>query len=346
MAAEEKYEFLGARVVYASPAMKELHARVQQAALCDAAVLVTGESGAGKEAIARAVHHYSPRRDRPWVDINCAALPEHLVESELFGYEKGAFSGADRAKPGLFELASTGTLLLDEIGEIDAKLQAKLLRVLDWGEFFRLGGVRKIKVDVRIIAAINSNLAQAVEQGRFRQDLFYRLAQVRLEVPPLRMRPEDIRVLIGLFCEQFRFDRRFSEAAMDLLLSYSWPGNVRELRSLVIGLMGLPAGTEVRPEHLPGEILSCKRSVPDTSTSLRRLLEATAPESAWAGEPGLTLLERTERAVIQSVLQQTNGHQEKAAEILGISSRTLRRKLQGLDGRAAVPTFLTGGAGE
>lgn len=332
---EEIYDFLGARVVYASASMKELHARVRQIAPCDAAVLVTGESGAGKEAVARAIHYYSLRKDRPWVDINCAALPEHLVESELFGYEKGAFSGADRAKPGLFELASSGTLLLDEIGDIDPKLQVKLLRVLDWGEFFRLGGVRKIKVDVRVIASTNSDLKQAVEAGRFRQDLYYRLAQVRLEVPPLRSRPEDIHALVRMFCAQFSISHAFSQAALDLMLAYPWPGNVRELRSLVIGLLGLPAGVEIRPEHLPPEIRSLQKAAEESSSSLQRLMEATQSPSAVDGAAGAGLLERTERALIESILKRTNGHQEKAAEILGISSRTLRGKLQGFSGPAA-----------
>jgi len=326
---EELYEFLGARMVYASGAMRNLHSRVREIAAWDAAVLITGESGAGKEAIARAVHHYSGRSQRPFVDINCAALPEHLVESELFGYERGAFSGADRAKPGLFELASTGTLLLDEIGDIDAKLQVKLLRVLDWGEFYRLGGVKKVKVDVRVIASTNTDLRRAVEQGRFRQDLYYRLAQVRLEVPPLRHRPEDVAALLRMFCEQFRVHNSVNPAAMDRLLHYSWPGNVRELRSLVIGLLGLPPGVEIQPEHLPAEVRSQGPPARDMAASLHQLAAATQSPlvSVPTDTPGVGLLERTEHALIRSILRETNGHQERAAEILGISSRTLRRKL-------------------
>jgi len=322
---EEKYEFLGAKMVFASGAMKELLEHVRQVAPCEATVLVTGESGAGKEGIARAIHHYSARSERPWVDINCAALPDHLVESELFGHEKGAFSGADRAKPGLFELASTGTLLLDEIGEIDAKIQVKLLRVLDQGEFYRLGGVKKVKVDVRVIASTNSDLTRAVEQGRFRQDLYYRLAQVRLEVPPLRERPEDVRVLLDLFREQYRVKPGLSEAAWRLLLGYRWPGNVRELRNLVIGFLRQGAGSEIGPEHLPRAIHREQWRLEGSAASLQNLAEAMA-------EGGGGLLERTERALIDSVMKKTSGHHEKAAEILGISSRTLRRKLQGANG--------------
>lgn len=333
---EERHEFLGARMVYASPAMRSLHDQIRQIAPCEAAVLVTGESGAGKEAVARALHHYSRRSAGPWVDINCGALPEHLVESELFGHEKGAFSGADRSKPGLLELASGGTLLLDEIGEIDPKLQVKLLRVLDWGEFYRLGGVKKVKVDVRIIASTNSDLRRAIEQGRFRQDLYYRLAQVRLEVPPLRARPDDIRSLLRLFCEQYGVAQPLSAAAMLLLMGHPWPGNVRELRNLVIGFLRLPAGAEIRPEDLPEEIRPRHAVADDSAASLQKLLEATT--GGVAPEGGL--LDRTERALIESILKKTSGHQERAAEILGISSRTLRRKLQGFGGEGTVPPRL------
>jgi two-component system response regulator AtoC len=335
---QEEHEFLGAKVVYASSSMRDLLARVRQVASCDAAVLVTGESGAGKEAIARAVHYYSRRNEGPWVDINCAALPEHLVESELFGYEKGAFSGADRSKPGLFELASTGTLLLDEIGDIDAKLQVKLLRVLDWREFYRLGGVKKIKVDVRVVASTNSDLRRAVEEGRFRKDLYYRLAQIRLEVPPLRERPEDILALLKMFCQEYQVTGQISPAAIECLLGYSWPGNVRELRSLVIGFLGLTAGREVTPDDLPAEIHEARQLCASSEDSLQHLFEATANGGAPANIGGTGLLDQAERALIDSVLKRTDGHQEKAAAILGISSRTLRRKLQGREGGELGPS--------
>src|SRR6185436_9091953 len=197
-----KHSFLGMPAVIGSKAMEALLSLVERVARTNAAVLITGETGSGKELVARAVHHYSLRHAKPWVDVNCAALPEHLMESELFRYEKGAFSGADSTKPGLFELANTGTLFLDEIGELDRKMQVKLLRVLDGTPYYRLGGVRKISVDVRIVSATNLNLEEAVRTGRFRSDLYHRLSQVHLKVPPLRERPDDVVALAALFLEQ------------------------------------------------------------------------------------------------------------------------------------------------
>src|SRR3984893_2801248 len=187
-----RLEFLGMPAVVASPAMQELLAMVQRVAQTQASVLIQGESGSGKELIARALHHYSLRCSKPWVDVSCAALPEHLVESELFGYEKGAFSGANSPKPGLFELAHNGTLFLDEVGEIEPRMQVKLLRVLEGAPYYRLGGVRKVSVDVRVIAATNQDLDQMIGTGRFRADLYHRLGQINLRVPPLRERTEDI----------------------------------------------------------------------------------------------------------------------------------------------------------
>src|SRR5260370_29681441 len=196
------YSFHGMPAVVRSKAMENLLSLAERVARTNATVLITGETGSGKELIARALHHYSLRNSKPWVDVNCAALPEHLVESELFGYEKGAFSGADSLKHGLFELANTGTLFLDEIGELDHKMQVKLLRVLDGTPYYRLGGVRKIKVDVRILSATNVNLEEAVRAGKFRSDLYHRLNQIRLLVPPLRERPEDVVALAGMFLDR------------------------------------------------------------------------------------------------------------------------------------------------
>src|SRR6266404_4894175 len=196
------HTFLGMTAVIRSKAMLELLSVAERVGRTSAAVLITGETGSGKEIVARAVHHYSLRHSRPWVDVNCAALPEHLMESELFGYEKGAFSGADSMKQGLFELANTGMLFLDEIGELDQKMQVKLLRVLDGTPYYRLGGVRKISVDVRVVSATNANLEEEVRAGRFRSDLYHRLSQIHLQVPPLRERPDDISALADLFIEQ------------------------------------------------------------------------------------------------------------------------------------------------
>src|SRR5713226_6458578 len=228
------HSFLGMPVVVGSKAMEALLALVARVARTSAAVLITGETGSGKEIVARAVHHYSLRHSRPWVDVNCAALPEHLIESELFGYEKGAFSGADSMKQGLFELANTGTLFLDEIGELSNKMQVKLLRVLDGTPYYRLGGVRKISVDARVVSATNQNLEEAVRAGKFRSDLYHRLNQIRLLVPPLRERPEDVVALAGLFLHQQDEGLRFSSDGIEALVRYGWPGNVRELRNLVV----------------------------------------------------------------------------------------------------------------
>src|SRR5256885_8029157 len=219
--------------ILASPVMHKFMELVDRVAGQSETVLITGETGTGKELIARTIHESSHRRSRPWVDINCAALPENLVESELFGYEKGAFSGADGSKPGLFELADKGTLFLDEIGELQLQTQVKLLRVLDGQPFYRLGGHRKIKVDVRIVAASNQNLEAAVKEGRFRQDLFHRLGQFQLRVPPLRERPEDIVALAEHFLRLKAPQKNFSPQAISALLSHAWPGNIRELRNLV-----------------------------------------------------------------------------------------------------------------
>src|ERR1700678_331701 len=186
------HEFIGTPALFASQAMRVLLAQVEKVAATDATVLITGESDCGKEVIARAVHHYSRRNSKSWVDVNCAALPENLLESELFGYEKGAFSGADSAKPGLFEMADHGTLLLDEIGDLDRRMQVKLLRVLDGASYYRVGGVKKVSTDVRLVAATNQDLKLAVQEGRFRSDLFHRLSQIPISVPPLRDRRDDI----------------------------------------------------------------------------------------------------------------------------------------------------------
>ncbi|MBV8817247.1 MAG: sigma-54-dependent Fis family transcriptional regulator, partial [Acidobacteriaceae bacterium] len=200
----ESRVFLGMPAIVASPAMRRLLNTVERVAQSNASVLIEGESGCGKELIARAVHHYSLRCSKPWVDVSCAALPDHLVESELFGYEKGAFSGAETNKPGLFELANGGTLFLDEVGELEPRMQVKLLRVLDGTPYFRLGGTRKVAVDVRIIAATNQDLEEMVDNGKFRGDLYHRLGQVCLKVPPLRERPEDILPMSQYFLGQIR----------------------------------------------------------------------------------------------------------------------------------------------
>src|ERR1700693_5770325 len=238
-------EIDGSAFVLASPLMHRFMRMADRVAGHTETVLITGETGTGKELIARTIHQSSHRRGRPWVDINCAALPENLVESELFGYEKGAFSGADASKPAIFELADKGSLFLDEIGDLQLQTQVKLLRVLDGQPFYRLGGHRKIRVDVRIVAATNQDLEAAVKDGRFRQDLFHRLGQFALRVPPLRERPEDVVALAEHFLRLKAPGKNFSNQAISALLAHAWPGNIRELRNLVAKMAMESSGSEI-----------------------------------------------------------------------------------------------------
>ena len=321
--------FLGMPAVISSPAMRQLIELAERIAQSNAAVLITGESGSGKELIARAVHHYSLRCSKPWVDVSCAALPEHLVESELFGYEKGAFSGADSPKPGLFELAHHGTLFLDEVGELEPRMQVKLLRVLDGVAYYRLGGTRKVTVDVRIVAATNQDLEQMVETSSFRGDLYHRLGQICLRVPPLRERVEDIVPLAEHFLKQTNPRLSFSSGALQILEGHRWPGNVRELRNVVTKAAVLSRELEIGADDLH---LAPPR-FPAASIPMMTVPSAGFPASAPAGSS--QNLDGMEKTTILRVLAQTNGHQQKAAELLGISRRTLSRKLK-LYGREAV----------
>ncbi len=296
--------------ILASPVMHKFMGMVDRVAGHTETVLVTGETGTGKELIARTVHESSHRNKKPWVDINCAALPENLVESELFGYEKGAFSGADASKPGLFELADKGTLFLDEIGELQLQMQVKLLRVLDGQPFYRLGGHRKIRVDVRIVAATNQDLEAAVNEGRFRQDLFHRLGQFRLQVPPLRERPEDIVALAEHFLRLKSPTKHFSEQAISALLSHGWPGNIRELRNMVARLAMEAPGVEI-----------------DLSRVAALLASGPAAMRQTPSMP-VSNLDSMEEQMIIKALERTGGQRTLAAEQLGISRRTLSRKLK------------------
>ena len=332
----ETFQFLGMNAIFASPAMKVVLDKVRRIAPSPVGVLLQGESGVGKEVVARAIHCFSARRAKAWVDINCAALPDHLVESELFGYEKGAFSGADKSKQGMFDLAEGGTLFLDEVAELDPRMQVKLLKVLDTGEFFRLGGVRKVKVDVRIITASNRDLKQLTAEGRFRDDLYHRLAQLRLDVPPLRERGEDILALAERFRQEYGVRPHFSPAATSVLLRYTWPGNVRELRNAVAGLLGACWRDEILVEDLPSEIRQAAGDRPCLPADLLALARQTG-DSIHTTVPEGGLLENAERALVLMVLRNTAGRQEEAARILGISSRTLRRKLRDWESSAAFP---------
>jgi DNA-binding NtrC family response regulator len=300
--------------------MRQLLVSVQKAAVHDAAVLINGETGVGKEIVARAIHHYSGRSEQPWVDVSCPALPESLVESELFGHERGAFSGADTAKPGLFELANHGTLFLDEIGEIDVKVQGKLLRILDGVPYFRLGGTRKITIDVRIVAATNRNLGEMVRQGRFRSDLYHRLTQLMLTVPPLRKRRDDIAALADFFLATQKIETALTPDALSELQNYSWPGNVRELRNVLVSAAVFAPNGVISARHLPEKM---RTSTPDDLATLAR-----AVGSNGNGHSADWRLENMERRMIFGALKHCGGHRQKTADLLGISRRTLSRKLK------------------
>ncbi len=308
-------EIDGTQFLIASPLMHKFMGMVDRVAGHTETVLVTGETGTGKELVARTIHSSSYRCKKPLVDINCAALPEHLVESELFGYEKGAFSGADSSKPGLFEMADKSTIFLDEIGELQPQIQVKLLRVLDGAPYYRLGGNRKITVDVRVVAATNQDLELAVKEGRFRKDLFHRLSQFQLRVPPLRERPEDIATLARHFLTLKSAHKTLTPDAITALQAHSWPGNIRELRNLVAKLAMANEEKQISGgdvlAHLYGE------SLPNEHRALR-----------GTGAVPLGNLENMEEQMIIRALKQTGGHRSQAAEQLGISRRTLSRKLR------------------
>jgi PAS domain S-box-containing protein len=303
-------EIDGTQFLIASPIMHKFMGMVDRVAGHTETVLVTGETGTGKELVARTIHESSYRHKNALVDINCAALPEHLVESELFGYEKGAFSGADSSKPGLFELADKSTIFLDEIGELQPQIQVKLLRVLDGAPYYRLGGNRKITVDVRVVAATNQDLELAVKEGRFREDLFHRLSQFQLRVPPLRERPEDIAALAQYFLS-LKAEKVFTPDALTPLQSHPWPGNIRELRNLIAKLAMAIDAQEITAAEVVAEL--CGEHPTGTHAS---------------GAVPLGNLDNMEEQMIIRALEQTGGRRAQAAEQLGISRRTLSRKLR------------------
>jgi len=276
-------------------------------------VLIRGETGTGKGLVARAIHQESHRSAQPFLVLNCSAFQEQLLESELFGHEKGAFTGAVHAKPGLFEVAEGGTLVLDEVGEMSPAMQAKLLQVLDAGDLRRVGSTRTIRVNVRILAATNKDLAQEVRAGRFRQDLHYRLNVINVSVPPLRQRKEDIPLLIEHFLHQFRLPgqqaKAVSEEASALLVDYPWPGNVRELANTIERLLILSPGPVIGPDDLPHNIREPQQA----------LAEVDAPD--------LPLIEMERRHIVK-VLERTQGKKAEAARLLGIHLKTLNRKLK------------------
>src|SRR5438067_881288 len=316
----ERQVFLGMPAVIASDAMARVLETAQRVARSSVAVLITGETGSGKEIVARAIHHYSLRCSRPWVDINCGALPELLMESELFGHEKGAFSGADSARAGLFEMAHTGTLFLDEVGELDPRMQVKLLRVLDGAPYYRLGSQKKTVVDVRILAATNQDLDRGATNGRFRSDLYHRLNEYQIHVPPLRERVDDILPLAEYFLAQHSAEAHFAAETRTALCQYSWPGNIRELRNAVVNAVIAARRYEIGVADLPVRVRS------------------RGPRIALAG--GLRL-EGLEREAILSALAISDGHHQRAADLLGISRRTLTRKLRAYRGETAPEPALS-----
>lgn len=295
-----------------SPQMQRLYQLIQKVAPSKASVLITGETGVGKELVARSIHKFSPRKDKEMIIVNCSALSESLLESELFGHEKGAFTGADYLKKGRFELAHGSTIFLDEIGEINAATQVKLLRVLQEKKFERVGGQETIEVDVRVVAATNRNLEEEVKAGRFREDLYYRLNVVHIEVPALRERKDDIPLLIDSFIKEFSKENgreiKIDSKAKSALFKYDWPGNIRQLRHCIEGASVMCNDDEIRLEDLGAEI------------------GMSSGESSISVPLGITL-DEAEKIIIEQNLAANKGNKSKTAEILGIERKTLARKL-------------------
>jgi len=305
-----------------SDSMRRILDLIEKVADSDSTVLIFGETGTGKELVARAIHYRSNRMDKPLVPINCAAIPGDLLESELFGYEKGAFTGAHKTKAGRFELADGGTLFLDEIGEMSPQLQVKLLRVLQERSFERLGAVKSIQVDVRIVAATNRDLEASIREGKFREDLYYRLSVIPIHIPPLRDRREDIPVLIEHFLENFNKQKKkevegITPRAMEALVQYSWPGNVRELENLVERLVVIKRAGTIDLDDLPEKIRGA-----DFEDNLPRI---------FLPEDGIQLdaaVHRLEKELIIQALKRTNGVKKEAARLLGMKRTTLIQKMR------------------
>ena len=327
-------------VVSVSKTMKDIMEFVRKVASSEAAtVLIQGESGTGKDLIAKAIHYESSRQNDPFVTVNCSAIPETLMEAELFGHERGAFTDAKAMKKGLFEVADTGTLFLDEIGELSSLLQAKLLRVLEDQVIRRVGGVRDIQVDVRVIAASNRDLEREVREGRFREDLYYRLAVISIYLPPLREHREDILPLVDFFLAHYnqkfrKAVQKISEEARRLMLSYDWPGNVRELRNAIERAMILEESSVLRPDYLPFPV--SRPAVTPAGPSRQAALVSVAGESSAGGKrlpmlsipEGGTSLEAIEQRMVELALRSSNGNQTQAARLLDISRDALRYKMK------------------
>ncbi len=316
---KDRYKLSG--VISSSAKMEEVISIASRVAESKAAVLIRGESGTGKEVLAKAIHFSSERKEKPFIAVNCAALNENLLESELFGHEKGAFTGADKQKRGRFELANEGTLLLDEIGDLPAATQVKLLRILQEEEFERVGGVQPIKVDVRILAATNRDIEQLIDEGKFREDLYYRLNVVTINIPPLRERREDIPTLIDFFLNKYisttkKSKAEFSKEAFDILMRYNYPGNVRELENIVHHSLVLSREELITSEDIP---ISLRKKRSESGKPCDELdLETPMSEQ----------VDSLEKKLVKEAMERTKGNQTGAAKILGIPERNLRYRLE------------------
>jgi DNA-binding NtrC family response regulator len=305
-------------IIGTSKLMQEVFSLIKKAAVSESNVLITGESGTGKEPVARAIHKWGPRKDKPFMTINCSAIPDTLLESELFGFEKGAFTGANYTKKGLLELANGGTVFFDEIGDVHPLFQAKVLRVLQEGEIMRIGGSHQIKVDVRIISATNKDLTVACKKGTFRDDLYYRLNVINIQLPPLRDRMEDVPLLVDHFIRKHASKRKdmlingITEDALNLLMNYSYPGNVRELENIIERAISFTNSPEILPSDLPSNLLQSPAQKRSSAPRLKEELAAIEKELIW------------------SALQESQGNISKAAASLGIFRQQLQRKIKNL----------------
>jgi len=326
------------RLVGSSKKMQEVFKLIGQVAEKDVTILITGESGTGKELVARALYHHSARKESPFLAVNCAAIPDQLFESELFGHERGAFTGADRAHIGKFERCDGGTLFFDEIGDMSLATQAKVLRVLQEGEFERLGGSETIKSDVRVLAATNKNLEKAVESGKFREDLYWRLKIISIHLPPLSQRMEDLPSLAEYFMSRFGAEyerpiRGLEESALQKLMDYSWPGNVRELENCMRRAVLLCSGDAILSEHIQVGASKGTAQQADSEAlmnNLKQSIEALVPEilNVSKGISQANVIEMVEKVLITKALEECGHNQVRAARMLGISRNTLRHRIQ------------------
>lgn len=344
---ESKLNSNASNMIGKCDAIKKVFERIQKAAASNSTILISGESGTGKELIAHALHHHSPRAQGPFIPINCAAIPHDLLESELFGFEKGAFTGAASTRIGRLELAHNGTIFLDEVGDMPSALQAKLLRALSEREIDRIGGTKSIKIDIRVVAATHENLEELIEAGKFREDLFYRLNVIPIWVPPLRDRKEDIPLLANHYLRHFNKTKNksikgISNQAMDILVNYRWPGNIRELVNFIERMVVLSTSDTLTPKDLPEKTLggvpreTLAQPEPEPQGTPAEALRQSMSKSFFVGLPeeGMNLkqaIENFEREIILEALEKTNWVKNKAAGLLSLNRTTLVEKLKKLN---------------